>query len=177
MTDVRDRIPLVRLFPVAEGRCPCCGRTTPIWTPDAIIEAFQRWTRHHDKVPSTHDWRKAKLGHPSGDQVVEVFGSFDNGRRAAGLEFVRKNGVSHRWDRESIIQAIFRWRFVHNGRLPRAHDWASNASDEWPSTKTVQRHFGTWNGAIVAAGYKPTHAKRSAKGYRAIMAARTKAAA
>lgn len=163
----------VRVYPVADGKCPCCGRTPPIWTPQAIIEAFQRWTRHHGRVPSSHSWRKAKLGHPSTDQVAEVFGSFDAGRSAAGLTYVRSNDASARWDRQSIVTAILRWRF-QNGRLPRAHEWQGGQSSEWPSTATVRRYFGSWNGAIVAAGYEPTHARRSKTGYRAVAAALTK---
>ena len=117
------------------------------------------------------------MGHPSTAQVREVFGGFGAGRAAAGIEFTRKNAASHRWDQESVIQAILRWRFLHDGRLPRAHEWSGRHGEEWPSQSTVRRLFGSWNSAVVVAGYEPIHARRSKKSYRASTAQATRRAA
>lgn len=58
-----------------------------------------------------------------------------------------------RWTRVTIISAMQTWEADH-GEPPRAIEW-SHRSDDWPSTIDVQRAFGTWNNAVVAAGYKP----------------------
>jgi len=79
-------VTLVQLYPVADGRCPCCGRTEPIWTPAAILEAMRAWARQHEgRAPTVTDWRRAQPGCPSADQVIYVFGSFPHARDAAGL--------------------------------------------------------------------------------------------
>lgn len=75
----------VVLHPVAEGRCPCCGRTKPQWTPSAIIAAMQKWARVHGMAPSKRDWIRADVDHPAYETVYEVFGSIGVARAAAGL--------------------------------------------------------------------------------------------
>jgi hypothetical protein len=153
---------------VAPGRCGCCGRTTPIWSVAAIVDAMRAWAEANGRAPSSYAWRKAEVGHPSFDQVCEVFGTFDRARAAAGLRYQRTNGRGV-WTRETVKAAFFRFVFLH-GRLPRAREWATtNRSNDWPSTTTVRRLFGAWNAAVVAAGYEPSHPRKSRKGYAGVI--------
>lgn len=155
------------------NRCPHCGHSA-IWTRQTILQAFVDWAAKHGRSPSVEDWTNAGKGHPSGHTVRQVFGSFAKARKQAGLTFQRKNHAGD-WTRDEIIDAIVRWRFVH-GRIPARNDWQASAEGR-PSCHRVESVFGTWNGAIVAAGYEPRRATRSKQSYRASMASVTKAAA
>lgn len=148
--------------------------TAEVWTREAIVDALREWTAKHGRPPGSREWRKAGPGHPSSVTVRAKFPTFDAARRQAGLVFLRCNQAGE-WTRQDIIAAIFRWTFVH-GELPRAEEWHVSV-DGYPTEWWVRREFGTWNAAIVAAGYEPRCPRRSKRGYRAVMAATTKAAA
>lgn len=83
---------------------------------------------------------------------------------AAGLR-PRPKGNSAEWTRAEVLEAIFSFRF-REGRLPTTRDWVLSAPDR-PSASQVKRLFGSWNAAIVAAGYKPTVSYRDVHGYHA----------
>lgn len=57
------------------------------------------------------------------------------------------------WRAPDIIEALQVWAYAH-GRPPRAYEWA-NATPNHPADSTVLRVFGTWNGALAAAGLDP----------------------
>lgn len=142
-----------------------------IWTEEAIIEAIQEWTAEHGRPPAMREWRSGVPGFPTAVTVRSRFGTFDAARRAAGVVFLRANQAGE-WTRQDILDAIFRWRFEH-GELPRSQEWAVSV-DGFPTEWWVRKYFGTWNAAIVAAGYEPRFPRRSKRGYRAITAHVTK---
>ncbi len=55
------------------------------------------------------------------------------------------------------VEAIQDWTARH-GRLPTEQDWA-RARDGHPSAKSVSRRFGSFKGALAAAGHplEPGH--------------------
>ncbi len=55
------------------------------------------------------------------------------------------------------IEAIRVWTARH-GRLPTEQEWA-RAGDDHPSVPAVARRFGSWKGALAAAGHplEPGH--------------------
>lgn len=65
------------------------GRRT--WTDELVLDALQRWCRDHAGAPRAVDWRKAAPGRPQVKVVIEMFGSWNAGLAAAGLE-VRRPG-------------------------------------------------------------------------------------
>ena len=134
--------------------CPTCGRVQPLWTPTAIIDALRAWAYTHGRSPTSRDWKKSGLAHPSSVRVYSVFGSWPTALEAAGL-----TPRGNEWNRSNVKDAIFRFRFEH-GRLPKTRDWR-NASDQYPCETTVRKLFGTWNAAIAAAGYEPHHRRRN----------------
>lgn len=85
----------VRLYPVTEGRCPCCGRREPVWTPAAVLQAMRDWHRTTGRAPTSVDWQRAGKGHPSASWIIQIFGSFASARELAGLRRPRKVGVTH----------------------------------------------------------------------------------
>ncbi len=64
------------------------------------------------------------------------------------------------WTEHRIIQAVQNWTRLH-GRIPTLSDWTMATVDH-PSQKTVRERFGTWNEAILAAGYQPHRPRRAA---------------
>lgn len=146
-----------------------------VWTADAIAEAMRRWHAEHGEPPKFEEWRRATPFQPNATTVQTVFGSWNAGVSYAGFKPRPRQRPYKGWTREQIIDEIFRFRFEH-GRLPRCLDWWSPGEGR-PSSRQVRRVFGSWNGAIVAAGYKPTKAYRCDQGYRAVAAGVTKAAA
>lgn len=73
------------------------------------------------------------------------------------------------WNRTQIIGAIQRFRDYH-GHPPRASD--CRALNRLPSSATINRHFGDFASAILAAGMVPDTLGRRKKSWSAIEAAR-----
>lgn len=88
----------------------------------------------------------------------------------------RDNPVCHKcapvyystWTRESIICAIQEWADEHGGIPPSANQWQAaraKGDERVCSVNEVQGHFGSWNAAIIAAGFEP-HAIGPVGGYK-----------
>lgn len=147
-------------------RCPECGAART-WTRRKLIAAAVRWDTEHGNPPRVTDWTAATVAHPSKRTVYMVFGSWPDFLLAAGFEPHRA-----RWTREGVLQALFAWRFEH-GKLPSSHQW-TKAGEEHPCRYTVRALFGSWNAAVVAAGYEPAKPYRSIEGYQRQAGARTR---
>jgi hypothetical protein len=150
---------------------PRWGRT---WTRETIIAAFRQWAEKHGRAPSVDDWRTGEYGRPSAETVQRLFGSWTAGRDAAGLTFRPVNHAGD-WSREDIVDAIFRWVYLH-GRPPTRRDWLAGP-EGFPSVHRVVSVFGQWNGAILSAGYRPNKRMHTDHAYRAFSASITKRAA
>jgi hypothetical protein len=86
----------------------------------------------------------------------------------AGYVPMRHPGRPHRWDRDSILDALRTW-VAETGRVPRRQDWSGEAPERapstqrkwmgehprWPSSSCVAAHFGSWSKALHAAGLSP----------------------
>ncbi len=71
----------------APARCLTCSRAVshPRWSERQLIDVILAWTREHGRPPKVPEWRQARDGHPSASTVVNRFGSWNDGIRAAGL--------------------------------------------------------------------------------------------
>lgn len=58
-----------------------------------------------------------------------------------------------RWTSDTIVYAITLWHRKHS-RLPLTREW-TQAGENHPSRMTVSRVFGSWNEAMIAAGFHP----------------------
>jgi hypothetical protein len=58
-----------------------------------------------------------------------------------------------KWNKPAILLAIVRHHH-ETGTTPTARQWRS-AGKTHPSAQTVREHFGSWDEAIRAAGFKP----------------------
>lgn len=63
-------------------------------------------------------------------------------------------GRPQKWTRRQIISHIRAWVKEH-GEPPDSDEWNAPRGRGFPSTASVRRHFGTFNEAIIAAGFEP----------------------
>lgn len=149
------------------GRCPLCGGRKITWTPRTCLAAVSAWVAEYGKPPTADGWRLATPHTPSSTTVLRVFGSWNAMIMQAGFE-PRHRGQwkkgQRMFSREQILSAIYLFRY-ENGRLPLYSDW-DHAVEGRPTSHQVVRVFGSWNSAIVAAGYTPNRPRRSPEGYR-----------
>lgn len=144
---------VVDAYPVAEGHCPHCGHLKPLWTPEAIILAAQRWFELHHRSPRRSDWHTAVPGFPTSSTIYSVFGSWRTFLRAAGLPQNKPPRRNSRWTRDEIVAAMQDF-LAREGRWPTGADW-EHAGDDHPCQHTVYRVFGRngWTKAKLAAGW------------------------
>ncbi|CAB4173873.1 hypothetical protein UFOVP1186_10 [uncultured Caudovirales phage] len=161
---------------LAEGRtvndrCPTCGSRYAQWTPEKLKAAAVEWFNKTGRPPTADDWARATVRNPTRRTVYSHFASWPVFIRECGM-----TPLSDRveWTREMVVDAMFRWRYLH-GELPRSGEWNTRGlADGFPARSTVRRLFGSWNAGIVAAGYMPRRSLRSAQGYRAVASATSK---
>jgi hypothetical protein len=69
-----------------------------------------------------------------------------------------------RWTNETIVYAITLWYRKHS-RTPLTSEW-DQAGENHPSRQTVARVFGSWNAAMLAAGFTPRPRGRQPRSVR-----------
>jgi len=55
------------------------------WTPELIVYAIELWHRQHLRIPTTDEWDRAGVNHPSRVTVIRRFGSWNEAMAAAGF--------------------------------------------------------------------------------------------
>jgi hypothetical protein len=129
-----------------------------VWTRVETITALREWSRARGRPPTCRDWHCGTIARPGARVVGEIFGSWSEALRAAGLVAA--------WNRESIVLALRAWA-AQNGRAPTSRDWqASERASARPTTQRVRREFGSWSAALAAAGVEP----RTRRGQHSLVA-------
>jgi hypothetical protein len=136
------------------------------WTRETIIYAFELWHRRYLCSPTVAEWRRAGRDNPSATTVRSAFGSWNSAVKAAGLRprrpgEPRRTGTPvpgaapaealTRWPPQRVVERLQAWSHEH-GRAPTLEEWR-RAGARHPSAATVRRLFGSWNAALVAAGF------------------------
>jgi len=88
--------------------------------------------------------------YPSGPTIVYRFGSWSDGLEEAGIE----SNSGGKWNgkfvsEDVVIQEL--QRFVKEESTKLTYD-SFNATEGYPSSKTVENRFGSWNEGLEAAG-------------------------
>src|SRR5262245_60022734 len=63
---------------------PRPGPNKSVWDEQATIDAIQAWVRKTGELPTTYMWMRATKTHPGNARVARLFGTWNNGIRAAG---------------------------------------------------------------------------------------------
>jgi Homing endonuclease associated repeat len=152
---------------------------------DEITAAIRAWAELYGEPPATADWdpsRARRNGHewrahrfeqgtwPSVEMVRRQFGTLSAAVEAAGYppRSAPTRLRAHVLGPPEIVDAIQEWARRY-GSPPTMSDWEPSrarrnghewrvvryARGDWPSARTVRKHFGTFNAAIEAAGFQP----------------------
>lgn len=126
-------------------------RRAPIWTRERVIEAIQHLRRR--KAPLHH---AANRGTSLPHAAVKLFGSWDAALSAAGVDPAQVRRYRKPWTAEALIQEL---RGKHAAGEPL------NARDVRPShiRRAAGRLFGSWDAALVAAGFDPSTVRRNGR--------------
>jgi hypothetical protein len=136
----------------------------PKWTREVIIERIRRWAiAHAGEGPICADWSPGSSNPtwqrgewPNASTVLRHFDSWDAALQAAGV--AKPNTiVPRRWTREAMLERLQTWAAAHGGYGPRQPDWETDGHGDWepnvwPSVSRIRAEFGSWSGALAAAG-------------------------
>lgn len=149
------------ILSVTAAQCRgCASRERTRWgeafSDEEIMRAIDAWRRLERRAPTRSDWRPVELGgHPRWERecpfwpptshVLKRFGSWNAALRAAGSDRPRPKPVTD----AQIIEALRAYHREH-GVSPRDADWRARGLR--PNNVTISSRFGSWNGALYAAG-------------------------
>lgn len=123
-----------------------------------------------DRMGVSRSYTSALINDPAGEQdrarkksyqgVCERCGGPTSGSDGAAAARMTCGTCSRRlqteeryWLPERIVDAIHRYAAIH-GRPPTATNWKKgDVENDYPTTSTVQKAFGSWSAAIMAAGF------------------------
>jgi hypothetical protein len=149
-----------------------------------ILDAVHRWVELYGTPPCGADWEPARARRtgnrdrverfesgewPTNKQVRLAFGTFNAAIIASGHEPQQApSRITGRFNREQILEALQEWA-ARYGEPPVQADWdpyrarcigqewriGRYEQGDWPSARSVCRHFGRFSNAISAAGLEP----------------------
>jgi hypothetical protein len=152
---------------------------------DQILAAIRDWATRYGEPPSGCDWEPARARRqgqdwradryeggdwPSARMVRAQFGTFNGAIVAAGLTPRRAPTRlrANLTEPGAVLEAVLEWTRRY-GSVPTMADWdpvrarrlnqdwriARYNQGDWPSARTVARHFGSVSHAIKEAGLLP----------------------
>lgn len=136
------------------------AKRTKKYSRQQMIEKLQELEKEKGKIPEEKDLVNNPK-YPSFGTYINEFVTWNNALIEAGFE-PNKRGYDAYHTKETCIKDIQQWTNKHNGIPPISTDF--NDNPKYPSRSTIQKLFGTWNNAIIAAGFKPNKLETTAKG-------------
>lgn len=126
------------------------GGAPQTWTDPQIFAALRADTKERGHPASPTEWRRErKADAPSYHTLRDRFGTFRAAFEAAGIQ-ERSPDRKIRWTADRIILAL-RAEADRAGDPPKAEHWRK-ANGDHPSSATVRKMFGSWQGGLKAAG-------------------------
>jgi len=122
------------------------------FTDDEVIAALRSEAESRGHSPRLSEWKRRPRTGPGVRAVLNHFGSWNAGLRAAGLEVTHEMG---KWTQEAVIDALGA-HARDRGRTPRRDDWRQAAPTR-PQVGIVEKLFGSWNAGLRAAGLELNH--------------------
>jgi DNA invertase Pin-like site-specific DNA recombinase len=122
------------------------------WADEEILAALQEWAARHGRSPNSCEWIAGSPDRPGSLTVRRRFKTWDRALKRAGLEPDARRQFRY-WTDSEILDALRAWG-RRNGRAPTAKDWI-RATPRHPCTRSVAQRYGTFGGAVLAAGLAP----------------------
>jgi hypothetical protein len=113
------------------------------YSKEEAILAIKTLANTLGRTPSSRDYRKYKIK-PSISVVQKLFGSWSSALEQVNLEPI----TIVKYSKEDVIAALISY-YNATGKVPRYNDISN------PGSTTAEKHFGSWNAAIEAAGLTP----------------------
>lgn len=110
-----------------------------------LLEGLRAWACAHGAAPTVREW-VAGGASPSASTLRHRFGSWNAALAKAGLG--GRTARTHLAD-EELVEALRR-RVAESGTVPTLGEW--RVAGAGPSDSTFRRRFGSWRGALRAAG-------------------------
>ncbi len=130
------------------------------YTRESLIDYLRDIAKKLGRSPSIEDVNRLsrkKRGWSAGP-IVDIFGSFNNALREAGLPIRKKHKNS---SKEEAIKKL-KDLYIKLGRTPSNKDMGKASKlGECPSEVTYMRWFGSFNNALELAGIKPRPKRHS----------------
>jgi hypothetical protein len=123
-----------------------CRWRLSAWTRVPVAARQPDWT---NRSPA---WREQWPRWPGAAIVERQFGSWNAALEAAGLPTRRCA-----WTPPEVLSALAAWAYTH-GRPPTLSD--ARTDPALPVQGACERHFGSWNDALRAAGLAPNQESR-----------------
>jgi hypothetical protein len=120
-----------------------------VWTRERVLVALRRDAARRGCAPVRGDWSKATRTRPNASTVATLFGSWNAGLRAAGLD---PNAERDKWTKPTVLEALRRLE-RKLGRQPRSGD-LQRAPVGYPNTAVITRKFGSWGAACRELGWR-----------------------
>ena len=109
---------------------------------ETIIKSLQIFAKENGKTPTTREWN----GTPHSSVIRRKFGTWNKALEAAGLT-PRLN--RDKMEPDDMLDAIRNFYIKHK-QSPTVREWKGPIT-----TFAIIDAFGSWNGAIAAAGLNP----------------------
>jgi hypothetical protein len=142
-----------RIFGSWESALRAAGLSAPqrSWSRTEILDAVRDLVDETGKSPSRRSFERAAAAsdsHPTILALEKAFGSWNVALEAAGLRLLRRD-----WNRDEILVALSEFA-RREGRPPRFSEWSERLrpDERRPTAEAVRAHFGSWRGALLAAG-------------------------
>jgi len=119
-----------------------------VWTRERVVAVLRRDAGRRGRTPVRGDWFKATRSRPNAGTVEKLFGSWNAGLRAAGLEPKAQPG---RWTNPSVLEALRRFE-CELGRQPTSGDLERPPAG-YPNKAVISRKLGSWGAACRELGW------------------------
>ena len=123
------------------------------YTKETLISLLHSLYKELGRVPVAKDLR-SRSGYPNNSTYINRFGSWNNALVAAGFTINKVSSLSQ----EDVLLSIKEYVHIFND-IPFYQSFQNNK--DFPSASSVERLFGSWNNAILAAGFLPRQENKS----------------
>lgn len=116
------------------------------YTKDELINELHRAFNDLGKIPTLNDMTPQN-GYLSSAWYYKYFGSFTKALEIAGFDV-----KPYSYSKEFLLNELHRYVEIY-GKIPNIYDM--KLASEFPGVTAYVRIFGSWNNALIAAGYTP----------------------